>query len=99
MVEIDTHSCTHYCKEGNYENRLDRIFWSLPPWASRHLSIVRPYFAPAQEYHGRKLSDHSPVGVSVSPRAGMHPSLRPIPSFVSKHPYFRAMLQQLEDEL
>eukprot|EP00973_Karenia_brevis_P044919 6220216-Karenia_brevis.AAC.1 len=51
LVEVDTHRFTHYSSAENYENRIDRVFWSLPPWATRLLSVSKPIFPPASAMH------------------------------------------------
>eukprot|EP00973_Karenia_brevis_P031451 4339301-Karenia_brevis.AAC.1 len=96
--ELATHNLTHYSSKGRYENRLDRIFTTLPTWALRQLSVVTPHFMSAYQYHSNKLSDHSPVGVIISPRSSLPPPSRSIPSFVTKHPIYKQIIRLLEDK-
>eukprot|EP00973_Karenia_brevis_P041135 5691137-Karenia_brevis.AAC.1 len=42
LTEICTPFDSHYSVEGKFENRLDRIFWSVQPWLSRQLSVLSP---------------------------------------------------------
>ena len=98
MVEIDTHPFTHFCKKGNFESRIDRLFWTIPPWISRHCSLFKPVFPPAHNYNARGLSDHAPTGVCLSPRTPVSPTHQPIPSFVTRHPLFRDNLAKIEEQ-
>eukprot|EP00973_Karenia_brevis_P018535 2542049-Karenia_brevis.AAC.1 len=96
MTELDTHQFTHYSSNGHFESRIDRVFWSLPPWCVKALSILRPNFPPAHTMNSQRLSDHSPVAIVVSPSSPLSPSSRPIPSFVTKHPHYRKMIAEVE---
>ena len=96
LIEIETHDHTHFCPKGDFHSRLDRIFWSAPPWASRLFSLIKPVFPPAQRLHELHLSDHSPIGISISPRASLPPANRPIPSFVTTHPHYKTMVRYYE---
>ena len=98
LVEIESHDHTHYSSEGNFENAIDRIFWSVPAWASRLMNINKSTFLPAHSMHMRGLSDHSPIGFSVSPLSSTPPSVRRIPPFVTRHPYFKRILLQFEKD-
>ena len=44
LVELGTRTYSHYSSAENYENEIDRIFWSIPPWASRHMFLSCPKF-------------------------------------------------------
>eukprot|EP00973_Karenia_brevis_P047406 6581730-Karenia_brevis.AAC.1 len=94
--ELDLGVNTHFSSEGLFENRIDRAFWTLPPWAVRLLNVVRPVFPPPQHMHKEDLSDHSPIAICVSSQPPTSPGTRPIPSYVTKHPFYRMILQQYE---
>ena len=100
MTEMSTQSCTHYSsKRGfEYESRIDRIFWSMPPWATRQINSVQPRFSSPFDLHADGLSGHSPVGFVASPTGQMHPSLRPIPSFITRHTFYRRRVHELEKQ-
>ena len=98
LTEIENHSHTHYSKEGNFESRLDRAFWTLPPWINRHMRTYKHTFKSAYQYHQNGVSDHSPIGLTISPRSSLPPDQRPIPSFVIRHPLFRENLAKIEEQ-
>ena len=97
-VELDTQKHSHFCKAGNFESRIDRAFWTVPTWASRSLNLHMPVFLPAHSMHSQGLSDHSPIGVVCSVKSSLPPSARPIPSFITRHPFFRQSLAMYEAE-
>ena len=57
-----------------------------------------PSFLPAHSMNAQGLSDHSPIGFTVSAKSPLPPRSRPIPSFITKHPYFRQSLELYEAE-
>eukprot|EP00973_Karenia_brevis_P004986 687109-Karenia_brevis.AAC.1 len=62
------------------------------------MSVVTPHFMPAFQYSSMKLSDHSPVGVILSPRSPLSPSSRPVPAFVTRHPLYKQTVRFLEEK-
>ena len=68
LVEVDTHGFTHFSAEGRFESRIDRIWWSIPPWISRLMNVSKSVFPPAHSFHTSGTSDHAPVGIKLHPR-------------------------------
>eukprot|EP00973_Karenia_brevis_P049052 6804050-Karenia_brevis.AAC.1 len=93
IIELSTQPYTHFNSADQYENRIDRLFWSVPPWASRLMALTRPNFPPPRNFHRKGLSDHSPVAFVCGPRTPSPPEYRPVPSFVTKSPEYRAAVQ------
>ena len=51
LIEIETSPHSHYSKAGNFESRIDRLWWSVPPWLSRLLAVHKPVFQPAHAFN------------------------------------------------
>ena len=98
LTEIDNHNHTHYSKEGNFESRLDRAFWTLPLWINRHVRTYKHIFKPPYQYHQLGISDHNPIGFSIPARSSLPPQQRPIPSYVTRHPLFRTNFAQIQEQ-
>ena len=78
LVELGTRTYSHYSSAEQYENKIDRIFWSIPPWASRHMFLSCPKFPSAFNFHRQGLSDHSPVAFQCSSRSSSNHQHRSI---------------------
>ena len=74
--------------------RLDRIFWSKPPWSTRFLDISGGTLGFPDQMHRDGLSDHSPVTLSARSVDRHRVEDRPIPSWVTYSPQFRIELQK-----
>eukprot|EP00973_Karenia_brevis_P080911 11224261-Karenia_brevis.AAC.1 len=96
LVELETQPYTHYCKAEGFESRIDRVWWSLPPWMTRLMSITRVNYQPAHSFHSKGLSDHAPNGFILAPSSPLPLHNQPIPSFVSRHPIYKSMLADYE---
>ena len=90
---------THFSSAGRFENRLDRIFSNFPPWIFRLLHVSRPVFPSPYHMFQNDLSDHSPVGISLAFQPRPPLSDRPVPSYVTKHPFYQTVLHSLESQL
>lgn len=86
----------HFCSKGKFENRIDRIFWSVPSWVVKFVSLVTPAPLSPHNLNLKGIRDHIPIGFIMSGTVFTPPSSRPIPSFVTKHPLFSKTLRHDE---
>eukprot|EP00973_Karenia_brevis_P067480 9387416-Karenia_brevis.AAC.1 len=96
MIELGTRMYSHYSSAESYENKIDRIFWSVPPWASRNMFLSCPKFPSPFDFHVKGLSDHSPVAFSCSCRTSAAEHHRSIPSFITRSKVYRDVLKGIE---
>ena len=93
--ELETHNFTHFSKEANFESRIDRAFWIVPPWVSRSINLRMLSFLLAHSMNSQGLSDHSPHWFLFLSQAPSSSSLSPHPLLHYSTSLFQTILGAL----